>query len=187
MSAIPQGTDPSSAGEPTYVLLVEPGEHPGLSQPGSPSSDNQRQACPTLGDKETKEEAEEGISEWVQPAKVLRIASMVRQLLDEVRNTTLDEASRTRLREIHEQSIRELAGALSAELAKELERITLPFDQSAPSETELRVAQAQLVGWLEGLYHGIQASFFAQQVAAAAQLHELREPGLQRSSSVEHR
>jgi hypothetical protein len=109
----------------------------------------------------------------------MRIGSMVKQLLEEVRNAPLDEASRTRLREIHQQSIRELAGALSPDLAAELDRMALPFDeQTVPSEAELRIAQAQLVGWLEGLFHGIQASLMAQQMAARAQLTELRQPGL---------
>jgi hypothetical protein len=114
-----------------------------------------------------------------QPAKVMRIGSMVKQLLEEVRNAPLDEASRTRLREIHQQSIRELASALSPDLAAELDRMALPFDeQSVPSDAELRIAQAQLVGWLEGLFHGIQATLMAQQMAARAQLTEMRQPGL---------
>ena len=113
-----------------------------------------------------------------QPAKVMRIGSMVKQLLDEVRNAPLDEASRARLREIYEQSVHELAGALSPDLAAELDRVALPFDESAPSEAELRIAQAQLVGWLEGLFHGIQATLLAQQMAARAQLDEMRQRGL---------
>ena len=103
---------------------------------------------------------------------------MVKQLLDEVRAAPLDEASRTRLREIYEQSVRELAGALSPDLAAELDRMALPFDDSVPSEGELRIAQAQLVGWLEGLFHGIQATLLAQQMAARAQLEEMRQRGL---------
>ncbi len=113
-----------------------------------------------------------------QPAKVMRIGSMVKQLLDEVRAAPLDEASRTRLREIYEQSVRELAGALSPDLAAELDRMALPFDETVPSEAELRIAQAQLVGWLEGLFHGIQATLLAQQMAARAQLEEMRQRGL---------
>jgi len=110
-----------------------------------------------------------------QPGKVMRIGSMVKQLLEEVRQAPLDEASRHRLREIYEQSVRELAGALSPDLASELDRIAIPFDDtSAPSDAELRVAHAQLVGWLEGLFHGIQATLLAQQMAARAQLHEMR-------------
>ena len=114
-----------------------------------------------------------------QPTKVIRIGSMIRELLEEARRAPLDEASRTRLREIHEQSIRELASALSPDLAAELDRMALPFEESTvPSEAELRVAQAQLVGWLEGLFHGIQATLMAQQMAARAQLSEMRQPGL---------
>jgi Protein of unknown function (DUF2587) len=112
------------------------------------------------------------------PAKVMRIGSMVRQLLDEVRHAPLDEAGRTRLREILDISIQELSGSLSPDLAAELDRITLPLDQETPSEAELRVAQAQLVGWLEGLFHGIQATLFAQQMAARNQLAEMRGRGL---------
>jgi hypothetical protein len=113
-----------------------------------------------------------------QPGKVMRIGSMVKQLLDEVRAAPLDDASRSRLREIYEQSVRELAGALSPDLAAELDRMALPFDEQAPSEAELRIAQAQLVGWLEGLFHGIQATLLAQQMAARAQLQEMRHRGL---------
>ncbi len=113
-----------------------------------------------------------------QPAKLLRIGSMVKQLLEEVRQAPLDEASRGRLREIYEQSIRELADGLSPDLAAELDRISIPFDSPNPSESELRIAHAQLVGWLEGLFHGIQATLVAQQVAARAQLDEMRQRSL---------
>jgi hypothetical protein len=113
-----------------------------------------------------------------QPAKVMRIGSMVKQLLDEVRAAPLDELSRIRLREIYEMSVRELADSLSPDLAGELDRMTLPFDDRIPSEPELRIAQAQLVGWLEGLFHGIQATLVAQQMAARAQLEEMRRRGL---------
>jgi hypothetical protein len=110
-----------------------------------------------------------------QPAKVMRIGTMIKQLLDEVRAAPLDEASRVRLRDIFGRSIEELAGGLAPELRDELERITLPFtDASVPSDAELRIAQAQLVGWLEGLFHGIQTALFAQQMAARAQLEEMR-------------
>ena len=112
------------------------------------------------------------------PAKVMRIGAMVRQLLEEVRLAPLDEAGRTRMREIYDISIRELASGLSPDLAAELGRVALPFQASTPSEAELRVAQAQLVGWLEGLFHGIQAALFAQQVAARNQLEELRRRAL---------
>jgi hypothetical protein len=110
-----------------------------------------------------------------QPAKVMRIGSMIKQLLEEVRTAPLDEASRQRLREIHRRSIVELEDGLAPELRDELERLSLPFDDGAtPSEAELRVAQAQLVGWLEGLFHGIQAALVAQQMAARLQLEQMR-------------
>ncbi|MDT4945947.1 MAG: hypothetical protein QOH14_2680, partial [Pseudonocardiales bacterium] len=109
-----------------------------------------------------------------QPAKVMRIGTMVKQLLEEVRAAPLDEAGRQRLREIHESSIRELEEGLSPELRAELDRLTLAFGNGVPSEAELRVAQAQLVGWLEGLFHGIQTALFAQQMAARAQLEQMR-------------
>ena len=112
------------------------------------------------------------------PAKLLRIGSMVKQLLEEVRSAPLDEASRGRLREIYEQSIHELAEGLSPDLAAELDRISIPFDPGTPSDAELRVAHAQLVGWLEGLFHGIQATLMSQQMAARAQLEEIRQRGL---------
>ncbi|HVF05319.1 MAG TPA: bacterial proteasome activator family protein [Frankiaceae bacterium] len=114
-----------------------------------------------------------------QPAKVMRIGTMVKQLLDEVRAAPLDEASRLRLRDIHQRSIKELEGGLAPELREELERITLPFTgDEVPSDAELRIAQAQLVGWLEGLFHGIQTALFAQQMAARAQLEEMRRRAL---------
>src|SRR6202167_6462745 len=105
-----------------------------------------------------------------QPAKVMRIGSMVKSLLDEARSAPLDEAGRTRLREIYDTSVHELSDTLSPDLAHELSRMAIPFGTDVPSESELRIAQAQLVGWLEGLFHGIQASLFAQQAAGAAQL-----------------
>ena len=112
------------------------------------------------------------------PAKVLRIGSMTKELLEEVRRAPLDEAGRARLREIYETSVRELSGSLSGDLQEELARLSSPFDAGTPSEAELRVAQAQLVGWLEGLFHGIQATLFSQQMAAQAQLQEMRQRGL---------
>ena len=120
-------------------------------------------------------EAEEQLESIEQPAKLLRIGSMVNQLLEEVRQAPLDEASRERLREIYEQSVRELADGLSPDLVAELGRVSIPFDTPTPSEAELRIAHAQLVGWLEGLFHGIQATLVAQQVAARAQLDEMRQ------------
>src|SRR5579884_629953 len=110
-----------------------------------------------------------------QPAKVMRIGSMIKQLLEEVRAAPLDEASRARLKEIHKSSIAELEKGLAPELISELERLSLPFaEEGVPSEAELRIAQAQLVGWLEGLFHGIQTALFAQQMAARAQLEQMR-------------
>ena len=113
-----------------------------------------------------------------QPAKVMRIGTMIKQLLEEVRAAPLDEAGRQRLREIHDLSIRELEEGLAPDLRDELERFTLPFGENVPSEAELRIAQAQLVGWLEGLFHGIQTALFAQQMAARAQLEEMRRKAL---------
>jgi hypothetical protein len=121
---------------------------------------------------EQQQQATESVA---SPAKVLRIGSMVRQLLEEVRHAPLDEAGRTRMREIYDISVRELAEALSPDLTDELSRVAQPFGQEeTPTEAELRVAQAQLVGWLEGLFHGIQATLFAQQMAARNQLEEMR-------------
>jgi hypothetical protein len=114
-----------------------------------------------------------------QPAKVMRIGNMIRQLLAEVKAAPLDDASRQRLRAIHQTSITELKEGLAPELADELERITLPFsDDAIPSDAELRIAQAQLVGWLEGLFHGIQTALFAQQMAARQQLEQMRQGAL---------
>ncbi|MBV9090803.1 MAG: bacterial proteasome activator family protein [Mycobacteriaceae bacterium] len=114
-----------------------------------------------------------------QPAKVMRIGTMIKQLLEEVRVAPLDDASRNRLREIHATSIRELEEGLAPELREELERLTLPFGEDVtPSDAELRIAQAQLVGWLEGLFHGIQTALFAQQMAARAQLEHMRQGAL---------
>jgi hypothetical protein len=110
-----------------------------------------------------------------QPAKVMRIGSMIKQLLEEVRSAPLDEAGRVRLAGIHQRSLEELEKGLAPELVEELRTIALPFDQtSTPSDAELRIAQAQLVGWLEGLFHGIQTALFAQQMAARAQLEQMR-------------
>ncbi|HEX3929770.1 MAG TPA: bacterial proteasome activator family protein [Nocardioides sp.] len=110
-----------------------------------------------------------------QPAKVMRIGSMIRQLLEEVKSAPLDDASRNRLKEIHRASIKELESGLAPELVEELERLSLPFTEEAtPSDAELRIAQAQLVGWLEGLFHGIQTAIYAQQVSARAQFEQMR-------------
>ena len=141
---------------------------------GAPVDDEQSQPAGVGEDEETS------LAEMVeQPAKVMRIGTMIKQLLEEVRAAPLDEASRARLREIHQSSIKELESGLAPELREELERLTLPFtDDAVPTDAELRIAQAQLVGWLEGLFHGIQTALFAQQMAARAQLEEMRRRAL---------
>ncbi len=119
-----------------------------------------------------------------QPAKVMRIGSMIKQLLDEVKSAPLDEAARQRLKQIHATSIKELEDGLAPELIEELDRLSLPFtDDNVPSEAELRIAQAQLVGWLEGLFHGIQTALFAQQMAARAQLEQMRRQAIEGSEN----
>jgi hypothetical protein len=147
-------------------VVIGPG---GVEEPSPPPADT--------------DDANEGTGEGTgveliaHPAKVMRIGSMIRQLLEEVRAAPLDEAGRARLKEIHQSSLRELESGLSPELVDELERITLPFGENdVPSESELRIAQAQLVGWLEGLFHGIQTALVAQQMAARAQLEQIRRP-----------
>ena len=142
------------------------------------SDDDNIEVLPGL--REPESEAAEGqrsVTDLVeQPAKVMRIGTMIKQLLEEVKAAPLDEASRTRLREIHATSIGELQEGLAPELRDELQRLALPFSEdSVPSDAELRIAQAQLVGWLEGLFHGIQTALFAQQVAARTQLEQMRQ------------
>jgi hypothetical protein len=159
-----QGTAGGAAdnGEQQQVLVVGPDGRPvGMAQ------------VPQAGE---NGDGEEGVGAMVeQPAKVMRIGTMIKQLLEEVRAAPLDEASRARLKEIHENSIKELEDGLAPELREELERLSLPFtNDSIPSDAELRIAQAQLVGWLEGLFHGIQTALFAQQMAARAQLEQMR-------------
>jgi hypothetical protein len=132
-----------------------------------------------IGDAEDGE-GQRSVTDLVQqPAKVMRIGTMIKQLLEEVKAAPLDDASRTRLREVHATSIRELEDGLAPELREELQRLALPFSEdSVPSDAELRIAQAQLVGWLEGLFHGIQTALFAQQMAARAQLEHMRQGAL---------
>jgi hypothetical protein len=143
---------PEEHPEVEHGELVEPGEH----------------------DAEVSEEEVRGAV--TEPAKVMRIGSMVKQLLEEVRAAPLDDASRERLAEVYERSVAELSEALSPDLQDELRVLALPFDDdSAPTDAELRIAQAQLVGWLEGLFHGIQATLFAQQLAARQQLDQMRQ------------
>jgi hypothetical protein len=129
---------------------------------------------PEVVDPSEHDEGEEPIPAVSEPAKVMRVGTMIKELLAEVRNSSLDEASRERLRDIYDTSIRELSESLSDDLRDELNRLALPFDEDIPSEAELRVAKAQLVGWLEGLFHGIQATLFAQQMAARQQLEGMR-------------
>ncbi len=130
---------------------------------------------PEIVDEATATEGQPEMATVSEPAKVMRIGTMIRQLLEEVKATELDEPGRDRLKEIYETSVEELAQALSPDLRAELERLALPFDEDeVPSGPELRVAQAQLVGWLEGLFHGIQATLFAQQSAARQQLEQMQ-------------
>ncbi|TDO67130.1 uncharacterized protein DUF2587 [Kribbella sp. VKM Ac-2571] len=145
---------------------------------------------PPRSDEDEHDDEPRSVTELVeQPAKVMRVANMIRQLLEEVKSAPLDEASRARLRSIHEASIKELESGLAPELVEELERLSLDFtDDSTPTDAELRIAQAQLVGWLEGLFHGIQTALFAQQMAARQQLEQMRRalPGGQQVPGEEH-
>jgi hypothetical protein len=171
--------DVSTPDETTRPLSADPGEaapgaaeqHPRVVTPdGTEISDGEPVA-------QAEADAQDGddASRIEEPAKVMRIGGMIKRLLDEVRDAPLDDAARTRLAEIHERSIHELEDGLSPDLVDELHRITLPFsDEAVPSDAELRVAQAQLVGWLEGLFHGIQTALVAQQMAAQAQLSQMR-------------
>ncbi|GAB2643411.1 bacterial proteasome activator family protein [Prescottella soli] len=158
------------------VLVIGPDGHPVPIGHGGDRADGGQAAAGT----ESEQDAQDALTDMVeQPAKVMRIGTMIKQLLEEVRAAPLDDASRTRLREIHKSSVRELEQGLAPELREELERLTLPFtDDSVPSDAELRIAQAQLVGWLEGLFHGIQTALFAQQMAARAQLEQMRQGAL---------
>jgi hypothetical protein len=151
------------------VVIIGPDGQPMGSVPASALQGDGEQG----GDDGDDERAITDLVE--QPAKVMRIGSMIRQLLEEVKAAPLDEASRNRLKEIHQASIKELEAGLAPELVEELERLTLPFtEDGTPSEGELRIAQAQLVGWLEGLFHGIQTAIYAQQMAARAQFEQIR-------------
>lgn len=154
----------TSPGDTTHPAAG--GTAPGTAAPAEESGDAD----------ESGDESDEDVTGLVgQPAKVMRIGTMIKQLLDEVRSAPLDDAARARLAAIHQRSLQELEEGLSPELVDELERITLPFGQDqTPSDAELRIAQAQLVGWLEGLFHGIQTALVAQQMAAQAQLSQMR-------------
>jgi hypothetical protein len=165
MSETPTPSSPQSGPDSAQtVVVVGPDGRPVgvVNLDGSGESDGQPE--------------EEDLSRLIgQPAKVMRIGSMIKQLLEEVKSSPLDEKARARLTEIHRRSIDELESGLAPELVSELDRLALPFEPgSTPSEAELRVAQAQLVGWLEGLFHGIQAALVAQQMAARMQLEQMR-------------
>jgi hypothetical protein len=158
-------TAPGYGNEGQQVVVVGPDGRPVGRLPAAQASD----------DAETPADGLDVSAMVEEPAKVMRIGTMIKQLLEEVRAAPLDDASRNRLRDIHAASIRELEDGLSPELRDELERITLPFNEGeTPSDAELRIVQAQLVGWLEGVFHGIQTAMFAQQMAARAQLEERR-------------
>ena len=159
---------PADSREPTEATgRGGPSEQVDLAHPPGPREGPQGPLVDVVDDKESSGESVQ------HPAKVMRIGSMIKQLLEEVRHAPLDEASRSRLKEIYETSVHELGQGLSPDLRAELDRLALPLDAGTPSEAELRVAQAQLVGWLEGLFHGIQATLFAQQMAARQQLEEM--------------
>jgi hypothetical protein len=166
----PEQPETSGDEAPSHVVIVGP--------------DGQQVAVPASALQPPDDDDESDLTSLVeQPAKVMRIGSMIRQLLEEVKAAPLDEASRQRLKEIYRQSIKELESGLAPELVEELERLTLPFTGSeAPTDAELRISQAQLVGWLEGLFHGIQTAIYAQQMAARAQFEQIRRalpPGVQ--------
>ena len=148
----------------------------GRANAQSPSADGAQDGTDGQPDAEEQDGGERNPTELIEePAKVMRIGSMIKQLLDEVKSAPLDDASRRRLADIHASSIRELKTGLAPELADELDRLSLPFaTEATPSDPELRIAHAQLVGWLEGLFHGIQTALFAQQMAARAQLEQMR-------------
>ena len=168
-------TAPGTNGQrPQQVLVVGPDGQPVGSMP-LPANDG-------------ADDGGTGVGDLVEsPAKGMRIGTMIKQLLEEVRAAPLDDASRNRLRDIHAASIRELEEGLAPELRAELERITLPFQEAeTPSDAELRIAQAQLVGWLEGVFHGIQTALFAQQMAARAQLEDMKRRALPGGHTPQH-
>src|SRR5689334_17412857 len=144
-----------------------PGSGPGGDGPVTPEVLEMPTMLPQGGGSDETEQIS-------RPTKLIRIAAMVRALLDEARRAPLDDAGRRSLKEIHERSIRELDEILSPDLQEELEQVTLPFSSETPTDAELRIAQAQLVGWLEGLFHGIQATLFTQQVQAQRQFEDMR-------------
>lgn len=148
--------------------------------PPDPAEDGEGDGAAREGDGEDADEQRSPHDLVEQPAKVMRIGSMVKSLLEEVRGAPLDDAGRAHLAQVHARSIAELKDGLAPELVEELDRIALPFSDDNPTDAELRIAQAQLVGWLEGLFHGIQTALVAQQMAAQAQLQQMRQlpPGM---------
>ncbi len=150
---------------------ADPEERP-EALPGSAAPQSRAALQPQVVEDDQGEDGER--SSVSEPARLLRIASMTRAMLEEVRQAHLDEAGRARLLQIYSSSMSQLKESLSDDLAEELDEMFVPFEGAEPTESELRIVQAQLVGWLEGLFHGIQASIFSQQAAAAAQLEEMR-------------
>ncbi len=170
-------TEPSAA---AAAAQVRPPAPPDSTAPPAP------ELATVLQPRDVQSQEPQSPDEMINsPAKVLRIGAMTKELLEEVRRAPMDEAGRGRLREIYETSVHELGGCLSDDLREELARLTSPFESDTPSDAELRVAQAQLVGWLEGLFHGIQATLFSQQMAARAQLEEMRRRGLPPGTGAE--
>jgi hypothetical protein len=147
---------------------------PGPNSSAADSNSVEGPVTPEVVDTPTTDGSDESGEQVARPTKLIRIAAMVRALLDEARRAPLDDAGRRSLKEIHERSIRELQEILSPDLRRELAEVTLPFASETPSESELRIAQAQLVGWLEGLFHGIQATLFTQQIQAQRQFEDMR-------------
>ncbi len=169
-----QGTDTDSTRDDPRIVVLTPD---GMGVANAPGDDQHTEGEDGRGrgQDERRERERTNPADLVEePAKVMRIGSMIKQLLEEVRNAPLDEAGRRRLADVHHQSIEELKDGLAPELVAELDRIALPFRDDSPTDAELRIAQAQLVGWLEGLFHGIQTALVAQQMAAQQQLQQMR-------------
>jgi hypothetical protein len=172
-----QGTDTDSPRDEPRIVVVTP-DGMGVADARGEDRPDGHDGHPegrTEGHEERRERERTNPADLVEePAKVMRIGSMIKQLLEEVRNAPLDEAGRRRLADVHHRSLEELKDGLAPELVDELDRIALPFRDESPSDAELRIAQAQLVGWLEGLFHGIQTALVAQQMAAQQQLQQMR-------------
>ncbi|MDQ1057084.1 hypothetical protein QFZ23_000985 [Arthrobacter globiformis] len=180
----PEDTQPTQAAAPqAAVEPSQPGVQPAAQPAAEPSVPQEEEPVEgtTLdaeapGRPEAEKSKRASLQDLVdEPAKVMRIGTMIRQLLEEVKSAPLDDAARGRLAEIHERSVKELEDGLAPELVQELERISLPFpDDGTPSDAELRIAQAQLVGWLEGLFHGIQTAIAAQHAAREHALAQMQ-------------